>query len=496
MTMRMFIGLCAALAFAAGSTTVHALKIVGNANDPPAGGRASNTYAKETLLSDETTDASDEADTTKYYNIAEENILLSAPADITANAGDTYIVSYTLDGLVFQNPVANEDLMGAGGTGGFTIAAGGAEGDKSVVFRLGSDASVATTTTPLVLTAEYAISAAGSGSVTRIATNQSLAVLNLPGISGSMTHVGSGVIKLGSGLKETSMAVSPTATVEHSFRSFGGAALATVGSLEVTFDGTVRSASIVEAANDANLVTMLSEIIDNDASPSDDGNSTVSIMGDFSFATRAFLHGDDDCGAAATGDDLTLATDDADNPDILMREGTGEDAMVTGAAEQNVTAFATMQYLCIMVDTSEDGMRIPDTVAYTAMGDYATIEDGAFDPEPMKQTLGMIIRDGTTIRLPYLTTHAKFTQRLYIVNRGAATVYEMDFQEGDTPGEMASGMLEANSRTTLLVRDLVTVGEGGSTSGSLIIEAQPNMIDAATVQVSRDLGTTDTVVYD
>ena len=36
MKMRMFVGLCAALAFAAGSTAVHALKIVDAANEDPA----------------------------------------------------------------------------------------------------------------------------------------------------------------------------------------------------------------------------------------------------------------------------------------------------------------------------------------------------------------------------------------------------------------------------------------------------------------------------
>ena len=76
MKMRTFIGLCAALAFAAGSTTVHALKIVDAANTNPAtDGRASNTYAKETLLSTETTDATDDSDTTTYYNIDEEGHL-------------------------------------------------------------------------------------------------------------------------------------------------------------------------------------------------------------------------------------------------------------------------------------------------------------------------------------------------------------------------------------------------------------------------------------
>ena len=496
MKMRTFIGLCAALAFAAGSTTVHALKIV-ESNQPQAyvDGRASNTYAKETLLSTETTDASDESDTAKYYNIAQDDILISAPADVTANMGDTYVVSYALAGMVFRTPVLGGALDG----GAFTVAAGGAAGDKAVVFRLSSTSSVAATTTLLVLSAEYAISAAGSGSVTRTVTNQSIAVLNLLGVSGSEDRTGSGIIKLGSGLKETAEPNDLKATVAHGFRSFGGAAVATVGSLQVEHNGDVRQAS---GSATGEVVDMLNQVIDNGGAGAD-AMSTVSIMGDFSFATKAFLHGDNDCGV---GDGNSASTDtDAPPTDrgILTTEGTGDDEMVTGAADQNVTAFAMAEFLCIMVDTSEDGMKIPDAVTYTAMGDYAKITDGAFDPAPMKQTLGTITRDGTTVHLPYLTTNAKFNQRLYIVNRGAAdAAYEMDFPEVDTAGALASGTLEANSRTILSVGGttpgdaLVTIGGGGgSTSGSLIVEAQPTMIDVATVQVNRELGTTDTVIY-
>ena len=490
MYKRMLVGLCAALAFAAGSPAVHALKIVENAGDDPATAttaRASNTYAKETLLSTEITAASDEADTTKYYNIAETELFLSAPADITANAGDTYIVSYTLDGMVFQTAVVNGDLTGAGGSGGFTIAAGGAAGDKSVVFRLASDATVATTTTNLALEALYAISAAGSGSVTRIVTNQSLAVLNIPGVSGTMTHTGSGVIKLGSGLKETAMAMDAEATVEHSFRSFNGAALATVGSLEVTYNADVRQSQDV----DGTAVSNLNQIIDiGDTNGA--ANSTVEIMGDFSFATMAFLHGDSDCSPAGT--DNTALTGETD---ILTREGTGDDEMVTGAAAQNVTAFATatLQYLCIMVDTSEDGMRIPETVAYTAMGDYAKIDNGAFDPAPMKQTLGAIERDGTTVRFPYLTTREGYVQRIRIVNRGGEANYTLHYATNAEAVEGTdAGVLEPGERKVLMVVDVVEIDGSTTTAGTLIVEAEPNLIDVATTVNTAD-GGIDTVVY-
>ena len=192
------------------------------------------------------------------------------------------------------------------------------------------------------------------------------------------------------------------------------------------------------------------QIINDVVGADGESESTVDIMGDFSFATNAFLHGKQrpasqhrptTCGLFPTA------------PGILKMEGTGDDVMVVGTTNpQNVAEFAEMMYLCIMVDPDdEDGMRIPETGVYTAMGDYeGAVEDAAFDPAPMKQTLGRIKRDGTTVRLPYLTTHEKFAQRLYIVNRGLETVYEMDFQEGDTPGAKASGMLEANSRTIIV----------------------------------------------
>ena len=489
MYKRTLVGLCAALAFAAGSPAVHALMIVDSlAGSPTAtdgSARASNTYAKEMLTTAGTTDATVDADTTTYYDIAQTAIYLSAPADISANPGDTYVVSYTLDGMVFQGAAVIVNP-----SSGFSLAAGGKEGDNAAVFRMAAGAPAVETDALITLGAQFAISAAGSGSVTRTVTNQTLSSLNVPGVTGSMVHVASGVIKLASGLKEMAKAVSPIATVAHSFRSFNGSAVATVGSLLVTYDGTVRQNN---AGGD--LVSNLDQIIDNAVVNGGASESTVQIMGDFSFATNAYLHGDADClGADAEGADKT---EPPAAPGILKTEGTGtgDDTMVVGVNAQNVAEFArevngTMglpAFLCIAVTPEDvDGMRIPETVAYTAMGDYEGVpDDAAFDPAPMEQMLGAIKRDGTTIGLPYLTTNAKFNQRLYIVNRGPVAAYEMDFQMGDTAGEMASGMLEANSRTTLLVGDLVTVGEGGSTAGTLIIEAQPNMIDAATVQVSR-----------
>ena len=74
----------------------------------------------------------------------------------------------------------------------------------------------------------------------------------------------------------------------------------------------------------------------------------------------------------------------------------------------------------------------------------------------------------------------------------------MEFHGADDAAGMdATGMLAADSITVLSLRtdDVVTVGSGNSTSGTIIVEAQPGMIDVATVQTNRETGNTDTVVY-
>ena len=105
-----------------------------------------------------------------------------------------------------------------------------------------------------------------------------------------------------------------------------------------------------------------------------------------------------------------------------------------------------------------------------------------------------------TVRLPYLTTNDRFNQRIYIVNRGAAADYVMTFHgDGDEAGMDAEGELMGSGATTILSlrdNDVVTIGPGRtSTSGTIIIEAQTNAIDVATSQINRELGTSDTVVY-
>jgi hypothetical protein len=532
MHKRTFVGLCAALAFVAGSPGAHALKIADTAPTDRAGVEAADgsiTYASETLLTTRVTEVS--GDSTKYYNVGAdaETLVLSLPGDVPASAGDTYLVSVALDGMVFRTALTNESLAAAASGAAdatFEIASGGAAKDKTVVFRK-TPTGIINGTSILNLSASLAVSSEG-GSATVTLTNQTVAGLNIPNVSGTKTHGPANVIKVASALKETPMASNLTASVTSSFKKFKGAmaddddvTVGHVGSITIGVNG-----HRIAATGDASFAGGASAVVDgleDIAVTGQEGTgdtataiSSVSFMGDFSFAEKVFVHGDDDCGVeiddtgASGGTDRTLAFDAMN----IQMEGTGDDAMVTdttkpvnvdgtpGDATDQLASFMT--YLCIMVqgdDTDDmDAPRIPDTDAYTAMGSYKALDDAASGPMGMARMLGEINRDGTKVHLPYLTKHTKFHQRLRMVNRSSVDVrYEMDFHgDGDVAGMDAEGMLGADSVTVLSLSDdeVVTLPNGRQqTSATLIVEANPDMIDVATVQVTRATGASDTVVY-
>ena len=80
--------------------------------------------------------------------------------------------------------------------------------------------------------------------------------------------------------------MNPTADVAESFKKFlNEMTVASVGSLEVGYDETHRSAST------GSDIAAITEIIVTALDGDDDPQSTVTFMGDFSFASKVFTHG-------------------------------------------------------------------------------------------------------------------------------------------------------------------------------------------------------------
>ena len=495
-----------------GSTSAYALKVFDTApNDraelTSAMMNDSVTYAAETLMTNMVTKVGD----TTYYNVGGSGTLvLSAPADVGAVGNDVYTVTVTLDGMVFRTNLTSTSLASTGAT--WSLVAGGQAKDSMVVFRLATG-TINAETANLDLSAQFAVSAAG-GSATLTIMNQTLASQGIEGVSGKSPHGPANVIKVASALKETSTDNDLTATVKTFFKKFkDDMIVGRVGSVTIGFNGH-RVATVGDGTQ---VVDGLEDILVTGQTTAGAASSSVSFMGDFSFADKVYVHGDNDCGVeASAGSGASAAPDTqlaSDEMDIRMMEGTGDDAVVTGTtkpvnvdstpSDPNDTLADFTGYLCIMVQGDDTDAKaapsIPNTGAYTAMGSYKELENAAMRPMGAERTLGMIMRDGTEVQLPYLSTNQKFNQRIRIVNRSSEDAkYEMKFHGvGDMAGTDATGTLDAKSVKVLSLRndEVVEPGNGNNTSGTLIVEAQLGMIDVATVQINRETGNSDTVVY-
>ena len=203
-----------------------------------------------------------------------------------------------------------------------------------------------------------------------------------------------------------------------------------------------------------------------------------------------------------------VGTEAAQVPDLLMAEE-DDGSRDTSRLKTQVLGHVIDNYLCInLYDDSRDAMAVPEAGPYKAMITYAggSIEDPLSPAMPTTVELGSIMRDGTNVRIPFLTINERHHQRLVIMNRGGDAYYDMSFmtEDGRTvmAGEMASGMLPGGEVTTLSLRndDIVRsiMNEDGNsatrTAATLSIEALERDISVSSVIHSPSTGNTDTVV--
>ena len=455
----------------------------------------SATYAKESLKAKVDDDS-------MYYVVTNANDAMDVSVALgVAGAGvttDDVIITYTLEGMVFNTPLTDASI--SAGITGPSLSSGGMKNDTVAIFAGKRGDSTSGTDVVLEVT-DFGIMSDGSGSisVTIINLQQRAILQNVPGVEDPGTKMASypGAVAVKSGVKATATPNDLMATVSNSFQSFGLDAdadnapilTATLGSFTVGL--AAAAAPLQRAADDGAEISgdagALVAITGTTVNTVGDNDSSVTIMGDFSFVANAWLDSAADC--TTTGTDLRVM--DSAN---MVTDTTKLQAQALGYVLANPN-------LCITVPahTAEMPVSIP-AASYRAMVSYkAGTEEGMMLPADASYDLGKITRDGTTIRLPYVSTHDKFHQRIRIVNRSSVEVrYEMEFHgEDDMAGADATGMLGANSIMVLSLsdNDVVTPGNGNNTSATIIVEAPPTMIDVATVQVNRTTGASDTVVY-
>ena len=494
-----------------GTNAAYAIITINTGDDPA-------TYAMETVLN---TDALDVGGT-MHYHLMKDHVL-RAPLGVSARDTDNWTVEFTFTGMVLSEVLAGTALQQCPAPDRTTtspqdfndvncvaitgpapsVISGGTAGASSVEFLINSEA--VTAAQGIELTAKFAISG-NSGDVALEIVNQDLQRLQLG--TWESTESREGIVKLASAISETAMPMNQKATVDSEFKMFesdttadDNMSVASMGTFMVGFKTGHLNATNATAAEAVDGLDDLADVGSTGTGADTVYNSAVTIMGDFSFASVVQLRDADTasppnhCGAG------TLLADNGAPSDgnlLIMKDGKVSDT--TMLVPINVSAFAAAKHLCITVDNTDADMpmRIPNADSYIARTSYKGNANTVHAPMGKDNKLGMITRDGTTVRLPYLSTNDKFNQRIRIVNRGPEVKYSMDFHgDDDMAGGDAEGMLDANSITVLSLRtdDVVTPGSGSSTSGSLIIEAGSAMIDVATVQVNRETGNTDTVVY-
>ena len=467
------------------------------------------TYALETVTSE-----TEDSDGNKYYVvIGDGEGLLNAQVAMpsTATTERTVFVDVMLGNMIFtamSQPglVVLTDTTTCGTTNPGTpvaIDAGGAAGDDMVSFAIETSVprdDPTGTRSILCVTIDQLAVSMGTGTVT-------VSVVNDRRTRPQTTTATHGsAVRLARTLSAAVMPNDATALVTTGFKSFRAgmgttAQAALMGSFMVGAadmagpDDEADRVAVYRDADDGALVNFDALVNGGTATPNGTDLATVSnvmISGNFSFASSVWLN---------------AAASDCDTPGIDIRMPLDRNNMrdTTKLRAQSLAYINGNPRLCIGVPAadSENAMAIPETAPYMVEIMYmldSAFGSSKFPPSMATHYLGRIMRDGTTVELPYLTQFSVYNQRIVVRNRGAAARYSFDFDAESgvtvTPGMDAEGMLMPGlTYFSLMHGDLVTIeGSPNRAAATLTVESQPGLIDVLISQTNAG-GTTDTVRY-
>ena len=208
---------------------------------------------------------------------------------------------------------------------------------------------------------------------------------------------------------------------------------------------------------------------------------------------------------------FNLGTNTAANPACVGRGSPARSSMGNldkADSNKNTDSMASLgslsagtYHLCVQVDTAGPGSNTTPIPAGRYHG-AITEGTGSLAREIASGVIGQIRRNGTTVKLTYLTVSAKYNQRLIIVNDGANDAsYEIgpfvtEAGTTATAKAAASGTVSAGSKVVLRVADVVEIqGPQARASATLSMNADVDDVQVATTQVTLDDGSTDTVIY-
>ena len=449
-------------------------------------------YAQETI-----TKSLQGNDGVTYYVVDGGTDLLDVSAAVGFGTTPTaaLVVRYDFNGMILtEDSMPGLTLEG----GDVALRQGGKAKDNYVVFLVTGLPDTINGLNPPTLDLnldEVAISTGGGSITMHVRDDLSIPADNVVTQTGAITMT--------TGLMPVKVKRYPTASVDEKFLLFlegdgeGETAnmVASVGSV------VVNEVADLQHADGGGVVTTGELIVDaqdagaNTETP--DSESSVIFKGDFSFAMEVTLR--------PTPSNLTDPICTAGTNLMMAKEDDGTQD-TTRLRTQSLSYVNDNPNLCIMVQSGDMAMPIPATDPYVVEKTIVLVgtlaDNSKFTPMPDPAELGAIRRDGTTVRLPYLTQYSLYNQRIVVVNRSsAAAEYSFDFMAEDgvtiTRGPKADGTLMPNSLTyfSLANNDLVMIeGSPNRAAATFIVGTQKNNIDVLISQTNEG-GSTDTVLY-
>jgi len=436
-------------------------------------------FAKENVLTANVT-----AGYTTLTNAANKLDIQTAVGSGVSSGNQIY-VRFDLTNAKFASAVTAGMLTSSGvadgvNSGSITVQSGGASGGTYVIFQITADTDgIAQADTLTLALATLSVSAIADANVTYAAYDSASAAVNQVANNRLSTSTynpvsGAAAIAWGNAFSATYTSANATADVASSFTNY--VTTNTYGKL-----GTVKfsyDASFLKTNGTA--VAALSDLVDTTAK--------VKIATDISFGTWGVSTSAVCAAPTAFADDAAIA-------------GVALDTLTIAAFTAN-TAYNVCNDDTVAA-TINDGSYTMSVAAATLAGGYNVTAATSGN------AVGSIVKNGTSIQVPYLTTYADYTQRLVLVNRGStAAPYSVTFrpETGKTvaSGSLVSGSIPAGKTLVIPVRQDASVAAGlidslaagtttTRTAATVIVIAQSANIDAVTTMVNATDKSTDTV---
>ena len=459
---------------------------------------SSYRYAKETLPKAGSFAGTGGDASTTYYVVTEDtaadgSLNLQFDAGLSASGSDTVLLHVTLSGMAFHDAVSAYHTDSSDASVAFSLVSGGQKGDTTAILRYTGNGI--TDDTDAADTRDQVTIDIGTGNKLGIGADQ------VGGVEVKLVNVTLEEI-LGAGKATTTVTQAravegvpgyvrtvtpttptPTARVRRGFEAFddtGAHRAAWLGRLVLGLQTPTPPRADGEGlVLDSSLFSL--------------GDSRARLLGDLSFAERVTV---ESAGAA------TLATCPGSLSWPIATDGTMTEWLALIPPGRVSPIFQVGQVADVCIEAKAD-TAIP-AASYRIEIDYEPAASWSFADfvAPAADEIvefGSIRRDGTTIHVPFVSTHENYNQRFMIVNGGPEAAYEFTFTPESgvnaEPGTAASGTL-AKGTTHLKASEVVTLTGGSRTAATFTAAADPDHIEMSTVLVSRTKGETDLSVLE